>query len=327
MKTYTFHISGTHCASCKILIEDVLDSATVDLKKEIIKIQSHDLDENILLEKINNKLKSYNYEVSKEKFVIENKKDIIWQAIPIGILFLVLFFVLQKSGILNFGIGGSITPTTAFIIGIIASFSSCLAVVGGLILSLSAKVLSDDKNNKKPIYVFHIARLISFAVFGGVLGFIGKSIGVNFVLSSILGIVAAVIMIALGLNLFGIFEKNKITLPHGAFNFFRKVEHSFFAPIVIGMATFLLPCGFTQSMQVAALSSESFVKGSLIMLFFALGTLPVLFLLSFSSLSFAHSKYKDLFFKVAGVVVLGLGVFALLSAFVGLGIIKPIFNI
>ncbi len=327
MKTYTFHISGTHCASCKILIEDILDSATVDLKKETIKIQSHDLDEDALLEKINNKLKTHNYEVSKEKQLKVNKVDLSWQAIPIGLVFLFLFFILQKSGILNFGIGGSVTPTTSFIIGVIASFSSCLAVVGGLILSLSAKVLSDDTNNKKPIYLFHIARLVSFAVFGGVLGFIGKSIGINFVLSSVLGIIAALIMIILGLNLFGIFKKNKITLPHGMFNFFRKVEHSFWAPIVIGAATFLLPCGFTQSMQVVALSSESFIKGFMIMLFFALGTLPVLLLLSFGSVSFVHSKYKDLFFKVAGVVVLGLGIFALLSAFVGLGIIKPFFNI
>ena len=327
MNTYTYHISGTHCASCKIVIEDLLLGVRVDLKKETITIDSEELDENALLEKINTTLKSHQYVVTKEKQIQEIKKDNNWLAVLIGIVFLFLFFVLQKSGVVNLGLGGSVTPTTSFIIGVIASFSSCLAVVGGLILSLSAKVLSDDTNNKRPIYVFHISRLVSFALFGGILGFIGKSIGINFLLSSILGIVAASIMIILGLNLFGIFKKNKFTLPPHLFNFFKKVEHSFFAPIVIGMATFLLPCGFTQSMQVVALSSESFVTGSLVMFFFALGTLPVLLLLSFGSVSFAHSKYKDLFFKVAGIVVLGLGLFSLLSMLVGLGIINPIFNI
>lgn len=327
MKTYTYHISGTHCASCKMVIEDILPGAYVDLKKETITLSSDELDENVLLEKINTALNAHHYVVTKEKQIQNLKNESNWKAILIGILFLFLFFVLQKSGVLNFGLGGSITPTTAFIIGVIASFSSCLAVVGGLILSLSAKVLSDDTNNKRPIYVFHISRLVGFALFGGVLGLIGKSIGINFMVSSILGIVAASIMIILGLNLFGIFKKNKLTLPPNMFNFFRKVEHGFFAPIVVGMATFLLPCGFTQSMQVVALSSESFAKGSMIMFFFALGTLPVLLLLSFGSVSFAHSKHKDLFFKVAGVIVLGLGIFALLSAFVGLGIINPIFNI
>lgn len=327
MKTYTYHISGTHCPSCKILIEDIISKSNVDLKKHILTVDTEELHEDILMEDINNKLKQHGYKISKEKFVLENKKDIMWKALPIGILFLVLFFVLQKTGILNFGIGNEITPITGFVIGIIASFSSCLAVVGGLILSLSAKVLSDDKNNKKPIYLFHISRLISFAIFGGVLGLIGQGLGVNFMLSSILGIVASLVMIILGLNLFGIFNKNKITLSHSPFNFFKKIEHSFWAPIVIGMATFLLPCGFTQSMQIVALSTESFIKGSLIMFFFALGTLPVLLILSFSSISFANSKNKDLFFKVSGVIVLGLGIFSLLSSFVGIGIIKPIFNI
>jgi sulfite exporter TauE/SafE len=80
-------------------------------------------------------------------------------------------------------------------------------------------------------------------------------------------------------------------------------------------------------MQVVALSSGSFVSGSLIMLAFALGTLPMLLLLSFGSASFAHSKYAPLFFKSAGVVVIGLGLFAFLAGLAGLGIINPLFTI
>jgi copper chaperone CopZ len=46
MKTYTFHVKGTHCASCKILIEDVLGeqdfvkSVRVDLSKEKVNIET-----------------------------------------------------------------------------------------------------------------------------------------------------------------------------------------------------------------------------------------------------------------------------------------------
>jgi sulfite exporter TauE/SafE len=134
-------------------------------------------------------------------------------------------------------------------------------------------------------------------------------------------------MIVLGLNLIGVFKQSKLTLPSGIFNFFRKVEHQTFAPLLLGVGTFFLPCGFTQSMQVSALSSGSFISGSLIMLSFALGTLPMLALLSFGSASFAHSKYAPLFFKSAGIVVIGLGLFALLAGLAGLGIINPLFNI
>ena len=122
-------------------------------------------------------------------------------------------------------------------------------------------------------------------------------------------------------------KKSKLTLPSNLFAYFRKVEHATIAPILIGIGTFFLPCGFTQSMQVAALSSGSFISGMGLMLAFALGTLPMLALLSFSSVSFAHSKHAPLFFKSAGVVVIGLGIFALLAGLAGVGIISPLFNI
>ena len=332
MNTYTFHVSGTHCASCKILIEDILgeqpniSNVHVDLKKETIRLDADDTDQSKLVEFLTEKLHGHRYVISVEK---DNgsKKDTstIWQALPIGIFFLALFFMLQKSGILNFGIGGQTTPVTGFLIGLIASVSSCLAVVGGLILSLSAKIAEDDSNNKKPFYLFHIGRLVGFAVLGGVLGLIGKGLGINYMFQAVLMIIASFIMIGLGLNLTGIFKKSKFTLPSGIFNFFRKVEHQTFAPLLLGVGTFFLPCGFTQSMQVAALSSGSLISGSLIMLFFALGTLPMLALLSFGSSSFAHSKHAPLFFKSAGIVVIGLGIFALISQLTALGIINPLF--
>lgn len=335
MRTYIFHVSGTHCASCKILIEDILNeqigiqNTHVDLKKEIVSVETElDNSKHELANMLTEKIKHNGYTLSAEKIVQENKNGgVIWQAIPIGLAFLVLFFILQKSGILNLGIGSTATPAAGFIIGLIASVSSCLAVVGGLVLSLSATVSQDNISDKKNFVLFHIGRLVSFAILGGVLGLIGNTIGVSFTFTAILGITASVVMILLGLNLTGVFAKNKIALSSAIFNFFRKIEHKTFTPLVIGFGTFFLPCGFTQSMQVAALSSGSFISGLLIMFSFALGTLPMLALLSFGSVSFVHSKHAPLFFKSAGIIVIGLGLFALLAGLAGLGIITPLFNI
>ncbi len=337
MKLYTFHVTGTHCASCKILIEDILSEqkdikrSVVDLKKETVTVETEsDQSPESLAEMLTAKIKPNGYTLSVEKVIQEKKSDdTIWKALPIGLVFLILFFILQKSGILNLGIGGKTTPTTSFIIGLIASVSSCLAIVGGLILSLSAKVAQDEstKTSKKQFVLFHGGRLLGFAVLGGILGLVGKAIGVTFTFSAILGLIASTVMILLGLNLVGVIKKNKVALSTGIFAYFRKVEHSTLAPILIGIGTFFLPCGFTQAMQVAALSSGSFTSGFLIMLSFALGTLPMLALLSFGSVSFAHSKHAPLFFKSAGIVVIGLGIFALLAGLAGLGIINPLFNI
>ena len=336
MKKYTFHVSGTHCASCKILIEDILSeqdfikTSRVNLQKEIVEIETESEKSTEEIAKVlTDKIRKHGYTLSLEKMAKENKGNgEIWKALPIGLGFMALFFILQRSGILNLGLGGQTTPATSFIIGLIASVSSCLAIVGGLVLSLSAKITQDDGGStKKPFILFHGGRLIGFALLGGVLGLIGEAIGISFTFSAIMGLIASIVMILLGLNLVGVFKKGKLTLPSGIFSFFRKVEHATFTPIIIGVGTFFLPCGFTQSMQVAALSSGSFVSGLLIMLSFALGTLPVLSLLSFGSVSFAHSRYAPLFFKSAGVLVVGLGAFALLAGLAGLGIINPLFNI
>jgi len=334
-KTYIFYVSGTHCASCKILIEDILSEQSfiknvrVNLQLETVEIETDsDQDPEALAQILTEKIKANGYRLSVEKSNKEKQyDDVIWKAVPLGLVFLVLFFLLQKSGILNLGIGGQTTPATSFIIGLIASVSSCLAIVGGLVLSLSAKISEDDISDTKTFILFHTGRLVSFAVLGGVLGAVGGAIGINFTFTAILGILASLVMLLLGLNLVGLFAKNKIALPVGVFNFFRKIEHRTLTPLIIGFATFFLPCGFTQSMQVVALGSGSFMSGLLIMLAFSLGTLPMLVLLSFGSASFAHGKHAPLFFKSAGVVVIGLGLFALLAGLAGLGIINPLFNI
>lgn len=335
MQTYKFHVSGTHCASCKILVEDILNeqefiqNARVDLKREVVEIETDsDLDPEKLAEILTEKLKVNGYTLSIEKAAVEKQgDDVIWKALPIGLGILMLFFLLQKSGVLNLGIGGQTTPVTSFLIGLIASVSSCLALVGGLVLSLSAKISQDDISDTKTFLLFHAGRIISFAILGGVLGAMGNAIGINFTLTAILGLLAALAMLLLGLNLVGVFTRNKIALPSGLFNFLRKIEHKTFTPLILGFATFFLPCGFTQSMQLSALGSGSFGSGMLLMLAFALGTLPMLLLLSFGSASFAHGKYAPLFFKSAGVVVIGLGLFALLANLAGLGIINPLFNL
>lgn len=347
MKTYTFHVTGTHCVSCKILIEDILKeqdfvkNVRVNLKREIVEIETDsEKSAEELAQILTSKTKQNGYTLSVngfdglttgKKIEERNFDETFWQAIPIGLVFLVLFFLLQRSGILNLGIGGKTTPVTSFIIGLIASISSCLAIVGGLVLSLSAKISQDDVSDTKTFILFHAGRLFSFAALGGILGLVGNAVGINFTFSAILGIFTAIIMLLLGLNLLGLFTKNRVTLSAGIFQkinlVFSKIEHKTFTPLIVGFSTFFLPCGFTQSMQVVALSSGSFISGFLIMSAFALGTLPVLALLSFGSASFAHSKYAPLFFKSAGVVVVGLGIFALLSGLAGLGIINPLFNI
>lgn len=254
------------------------------------------------------------------------KQEINWNAIPAGLLLVVAFIFMQRLGFIDFGFGDKITPTTAFLVGIVASFSSCLLVVGGLVLSLSSAVVSssDKKTSKRVLSFFHIGRILGFAFLGGVLGYLGEKVSISPYISVGLGILAAIIMIILGLRLLNVLNKS-ITIPKSFFDSVLKKDFGMLTPFLIGVATFFLPCGFTQSMQVMALFSGSFTQGSMIMLAFVLGTFPVLALLSFGVNTLNSWKHKSFMFSVIGVVIAVFGLITLWSQLALLNIVPSIF--
>jgi sulfite exporter TauE/SafE len=79
-------------------------------------------------------------------------------------------------------------------------------------------------------------------------------------------------------------------------------------------------------MQIYTLSTGNFITGGLTMLAFALGTLPVLALVSFSSFSIHDSSKKGVFFKSAGLIVIMFALFNLINALVVIGLISPVFD-
>ncbi len=338
MKTYIYHVSGMHCPSCPILIEsEISDLIEVTKVKASLKENRIEVEGNFeskskeeLAKDFNEILKSHGYTLSEEK----QKRKIKWPeffiAIPIALVFIFLFILLQKLGIVNLVTGSKVTYGTAFIIGIIASVSSCMAVVGGLVLSMSA-TFAKEGDKVRPQILFHVGRLVSFFVLGGIIGILGATFTLGGTGTFVLSFLVAIILLILGINLLDIFpwaKKLQPALP--AFlgkrvNNLKTINHTL-TPLLVGVATFFLPCGFTQSMQIYALSTGSFATASLIMFAFALGTLPVLALLSFSSSGIHKKAQSGIFFKTAGLIVIFFGIFNLINSLVIVGIIPPLFN-
>ncbi|PJA89698.1 MAG: hypothetical protein CO137_02955, partial [Candidatus Magasanikbacteria bacterium CG_4_9_14_3_um_filter_32_9] len=100
MKTHIFHVSGLHCASCKILIEDILSKQSfvknvqVNIKKETVEIETKNEQNSLeLAQTLTSKIKSNGYTLSIEKSAKEKQSDdVIWKALPIGLVFLIFFF-------------------------------------------------------------------------------------------------------------------------------------------------------------------------------------------------------------------------------------------
>jgi len=62
------------------------------------------------------------------------------------------------------------------------------------------------------------------------------------------------------------------------------------------------------------------------MLAFALGTFPVLALISFSSFSIQNNSKAGIFFKSAGLIVILFALFNIINSLVAIGLILPVFN-
>jgi len=335
MNTHTLHIRGMHCASCVVLNEEALreapgvKTASVNLSGNTVTLTG-DLPETA--EETATLLGKYmpaGYSLGTEPAIKAVKWSEFYIALPAAALLIAGFIALQKTGLVNVNPQEGMDLGTALVIGLVASVSTCLAVVGGLVLSVSA-AYAKTGDRVRPQLAFHIARLVSFFALGGVLGIIGKSLQLGLTGNIILTGAIAVIMFILGLNLLDVFRgagKFQLRLPK---QFSEKI-HSLknrthiAMPVILGAATFFLPCGFTQSMQAYALTTGSFMTGGLTMLVFGLGTLPMLALLSFSSFSINNKPWRGTFFKSAGLIVIALATINLLGALAVAGIIEPVF--
>ncbi len=333
---HLFHITGMHCASCVVLIEEQVKNhpgvaqVKVSLAERTATISGefpHDREKlaGFFTELV--KEHGYSFSLSQQKPPVKWGEFIY--ALPIAVVLIAGFILLQRFGLVDLIGGDGVTYGTAFVVGLIASVSTCLAVVGGLLLSLSASYAKSGRKWRPQIF-FHVGRLVGFFLLGGAIGALGTSFTLGSTGSLILGIIVMLVMIILGINLLDVFHFTKrlqLRMPGGISRILmRREATNMFAPLLIGAATFFLPCGFTQSMQVYALSAGGFIAGGLTMLIFALGTLPVLALISSGAARIAQLSWKGIFFKTAGLVVIALAVFNGLGTLAALGIIDPIFN-
>lgn len=248
---------------------------------------------------------------------------IIFALYKILTVFNIISFVSSTAGATTFG--------GILLIGLVAGTSSCLAVTGGLLLSVAAKYnethLTETRWGKfKPLLYFNSGRLISYFIFGGLIGLLGQSITLSPRMTGYMNIIVAVVMVSLALSLLKIIPKGSFPirppkrLSHWIANLSESKHPA--APLSLGALTFFLPCGFTQSLQLVALASGSFFAGAMTMFVFALGTLPTLLGISTISAT-AKGKASHLFLRFAGALVLVLGMFNLNSGLLLTGIDVP----
>lgn len=323
-------IAGMHCRSCEMLIEEKLSEipavrkSRVNHKRAIAEVFFTDQKPN--RKEIEEAIRAAGYAVGTSKrrtFLSRNANE--YKDFGIALLFVVgLFLLFRNSGIADSsGIGDLADPkniSVALLVGLTAGFSTCLALVGGIILGVSSRHAekhpeATPAQKFRPHLFFNAGRIVSYAVLGGVLGSIGSAFSLSGKTLGTVTIAVGMVMLMLGLKLTKLFPRLEavgFSLPKGLSRLLgmgrHQKEYSHRNAFMLGMLTFFLPCGFTQAMQLYAVSTGSFIQGSLIMGLFALGT--AFGLLGIGGLASAvKGAFARRFFVFSGIVVVILAVF------------------
>ncbi|MFZ2193468.1 MAG: sulfite exporter TauE/SafE family protein [Candidatus Moraniibacteriota bacterium] len=333
------YIKGMHCVACEKILEDELSNipfvkeVAADRKKgEVDLLFENGEPSSLAIKEIVEKV---GYEFSEKPWsenVTPTIKKMAWKEWIISgvIVFVILklFLIFQDSGFVPQIDESNISLGVSFLVGLVASLSSCLVVVGSVIIAFSEKYKVEGsgafQNSIKPNLFFHAGRLSTFFILGGLLGFLGGEINISGSLMSVYTILIAGIMFLLGLNILGLLPSVSdfgIAMPKKFSKNWSKIKQSNHksAPFVLGALSFFLPCGFTQSMQILALISGSFWTGAMSLFLFALGTVPVLLIIGVTA-SWTNSRKIGIFKKVAGILILVFAFFTLNSGLALFGV-------
>ncbi|MDA0207976.1 MAG: sulfite exporter TauE/SafE family protein [bacterium] len=335
MAKQQFFVQGTSCKSCEVIIERELkkqsDIVSVDVSHVKRQITIKTLgDRRYSHEEIQTILEKFNYTVgTKDQSRHQIKPAINWQGVGAAAIFVLsLYIILDRLGLLRLS-PSSAEPASLIgilVIGFIASLSSCTAVVGGLVATVSSAVAKDQvrmssKERFMPHILFNGGRILGFFIFGALIGYAGSALQLSPALNGIFVVVIAILMIIIGINLMGVFPAPLIGVPKWLAHRVHAIAESKDpkAPMVLGAMTFFLPCGFTQSMQLFALTLQDPIQSGLVLAVFAFGTSPVLLGIG-GAISYASGNTLKNITQFAGVIVLILGISNVGNGFALLGV-------
>lgn len=223
------------------------------------------------------------------------------------------------------------------ITGLFAGGVSCAAVQGGLLtalitrqhqaryrgqipgpagtgLSATPSAVGRVADDLAPVGGFLAGKLAAHTLFGAALGALGSVVQLSIGARTALQIAAGLLVITFGLAQLGVpgFRRIVITPPASWTRIVRgrTRSQSAFAPALLGVATILLPCGVTLSVEALALASGSPWRGAAIMAVFIIGTSPLFAILGYLARK-AATLWQGRLVAATGIAVIAMGLYTL----------------
>lgn len=338
-------IEGMHCRSCEITLKQELEkvprviAASASLKTQTATLEAISQPSQSDLAKAV-QAAGYTIGSARQPWFSRNVRD--YKDLCLGILVIsglvVAYNIFNVDRLISTGSISSGGVGVALLTGLAAGISTCMALVGGLVLGLSSRHAKKHPSATtlqkfRPHVLFNLSRIVSFFILGGLIGLLGSSFQLQGAPLGLLLIGVGVVMFILGLQLTNVMPRvstGRITLPPAMANFIglkknSEKEYSHKGALALGAISFFLPCGFTQVMQLYAISSGSFMTGAIVMSVFAIGTAPgLLGVGGLTSLIKGNSASR--FFKIAGVAVMVLALVNINSGYSLTGFQMPSLN-
>lgn len=202
-------------------------------------------------------------------------------------------------------------PYAAFLIGLLGSLH-CVGMCGPIAFALPVRTANPVVKLGKYL-LYNFGRIVTYASLGFLIGMVGK--GFNMAgLQQVLSIASGLLIICSVAIVFTPFKitffakylsviKEKLSSLFRIY--FQKKELS--ALFIIGILNGLLPCGMVSIAMLGALSTGDVWSGAMFMMFFGLGTIPLMLTSTLLVHSFS-SSLKSKFLKVAPIFTCLVGV-------------------
>jgi len=187
IKKVFWSVSGLHCKSCEMLIEDELKnihrviSVSASQQKSLVEITYQEEPD---LNQIKGAITKLGYQVDDHKEVGARGsvrfKDYL-NIILIFAIILGIYFLLKKLAWFDWDLNAqNLTWPLIIMVGVLAGFSSCLSLVGGLVLGIAANYAKNNSAQNfwskfKPHVLFNIGRISGYFILGGSLGLLGEA--------------------------------------------------------------------------------------------------------------------------------------------------------
>jgi sulfite exporter TauE/SafE len=191
-----------------------------------------------------------------------------------------------------------------------------------------AFMLPVDRSNSTSkvvqIFSYHFGRLLAYSIIGLVFGLVGKGLylfGVQQQLSIVIGILMIMVV------LIPVQTFNKYNLSKPLFRLISKVKTALGKALkkktadtflTIGFLNGFLPCGLVYMAVFASLAMQNAIYGSLYMMLFGLGTIPLMTTAIYLG-KFLNSSIKQRIQKAIPVFVIIIGLLFIIRG-MGLGI-------